>query len=240
MEVKIGIVIADVDEYKPIVEYAQKIGYKDYNPLKRTGHQFAVETEKGRADILAINCGIGKVNAAAATMRLIDDGCDIILNFGLSGGVSGISRGEICLCNKFLEHDFDLTGIGYKPCEKPLQEYIYNADEDLINLFKSLKSDVKLGTAVCGDSFVCDEAVRNFLKTEFNAMSCDMETAAIGYVCAFSDIPYLSLRKISDDAGSSAEDAYKEMNSSDDTSLFDYFIELIKIIINSEKYGKKA
>lgn len=238
MDVKIGIVIADADEYKPIKEYAKKIGFSEYNPLKRTGHKFKISAEKGSAEVLALLCGIGKVNSAAATMRLIDDGCDIILNFGLSGGVSGISRGEICLCDRFLEHDFDLTGIGYKPCEKPLQEYIYNADDSLINLFKTIKPDIKQGTAVCGDSFVCDENVRNFLKNEFGAMSCDMETAAIGYVCAFSDVPYLSLRKISDDAGSSAEDAYKQMNSTDDTALFDYFIELIKLIINSEKYGR--
>ena len=29
---------------------------------------------------------------------------------------------------EFLEHDFDLTGIGYKPCEKPSQKYIYDAE----------------------------------------------------------------------------------------------------------------
>lgn len=237
-EFKIGIVVADTDEYKTLAEYIESGEYKNYSYLGRIGHIFSLTHENKSAKVISILCGIGKVNATAATAHLADIGCNIILNYGLSGGISGVRRGELCLCNRFLEHDFDLTGIGYKPYEKPSQKYIYEADDTLINLFKSIMPDIKCGTAVTGDRFVCDEELRISLKDNFGAMSCDMETAAIAYVCEFSDIPFLALRRISDDAGADAVDSYREMNTSNETVLSDLIIDFCKCIINSEKLGQ--
>ncbi|MBQ4120168.1 MAG: 5'-methylthioadenosine/S-adenosylhomocysteine nucleosidase [Clostridia bacterium] len=228
---KIGIVVADIDEYKPFAAFIEKGKYESFTFLKRQGHKFTVEEDGKNAEVISILCGIGKVNATAATMHLVDIGCNIILNFGLSGGISGISRGEITAPDKFLEHDFDLTGTGYSLCEKPLQEYIYFADAKLLEVAQRIISGLKLGTAVSGDHFICDDATRDSLKTNFSAMSCDMETAAIAYVCAFSSVPFLALRRISDDAGDNATESYREMNSQDDTLLSDYLIEIIKEIL---------
>ena len=88
--IKIGIVVADCDEYKPLANIIEEGEYADYSFLGRTGHKFTINTENGKAEVISILCGIGKVNAAAATMHLIDIGCDYILNYGLSGGISGI------------------------------------------------------------------------------------------------------------------------------------------------------
>ena len=231
--IKIGIVVADIEEYKPLKEYAQKGEYTEYSFLCREGHSFTVNTENGRAEVVAILSGIGKVNAAAAATHFIDNNFDIIINYGLSGGISGVRRGDICICNRFLEHDFDLTGIGYKPCEKPLQKYIYEADEKLCKIALNVIPFAKTGTAVSGDSFVCDEKVRDRLKNDFGASSCDMETAAIAYVCDFSSTPFLSLRRISDDAGSDAYDSYTEMNTNDQTELWSFVIDIIKAVINN-------
>ncbi len=228
---KIGIVVADSDEYKPLADVIEKGEFEFYNFLGRKGHEFEIVAENGTAQVISILCGIGKVNAAAATMHLIDIGCNTIINYGLSGGISGIGRGELCICDRFLEHDFDLTGIGYKPCEKPSQKYIYEADKSLIELFIKILPNAKLGTAVTGDCFVCDENLRNSLKTNFNAMSCDMETAAIAYVCDFAKIPFVCLRRISDDAGADAETSYREMNTSDETVLSDYILNFINSLV---------
>ncbi len=231
MDLKVGIIVADVDEYSPFEAFIENGEYENITFLKRKGHRFSVKKETSTAQVTSFLCGIGKVNAAAAAMHLIDDGCDIILNYGLSGGISNIARGEITAPDKFLEHDFDLSGIGYKLCEKPLQEYIYYADEKLLNAAKKVVKNLKKGTAVSGDHFICDSKVRDSLKNNFSAMSCDMETAAIAYVCSFSGVPFLALRRISDDAGESATESYREMNSQDDTLLSDYLIEIIKEIL---------
>ena len=224
---KIGVIVADIDEYKPFAAAIEKGKHEKFTFLKRQCHKFNVDNN----EVIAILCGIGKVNATAAAMHLVDIGCDIIMNYGLSGGISGICRGEITAPDKFIEHDFDLSGIGYKLCEKPLQEYIYSADKDLLKKANNVIKKLKFGTAVSGDHFICDSKVRDSLKENFGAMSCDMETAAIAYVCAFSCVPFLSLRRISDDAGESATDSYREMNSQDDTLLSDYIIEIIKEIV---------
>lgn len=235
--IKIGIIVADSDEYKTLKEYVENQEFSMYSFLGRMGHKFLIETKNGKAEIISLLCGIGKVNAAAAAAHFADIGCNVILNYGLSGGISGINKDELCLCNRFLEHDFDLTGIGYKPCEKPSQKYIYEADSELLKLAATLLPNAKQGTAVSGDCFVCDPVLRDNLKYEFSAMSCDMETAAIAYVCSFADIPFLSLRRISDDAGADAGDSYREMNTSDETLLSDYIIEIVKLIVNSDFKG---
>ena len=234
---KIGIVIADSDEYKPLEEYIEKGEFEEYSFLKRKGHKFSVSTENGKAEVISILCGIGKVNATAIAAHFVDIGCDFILNFGLSGGISGISKGEICICDRFLEHDFDLTGIGYKPCEKPSQKYIYEADKYLAGIMKSILPEAKNGTAVSGDSFICDDALRIKFRDEFGAMSCDMETAAIAYVCDFAEVPFLALRRISDDAGNDAGDSYREMNILSEAVLSDLIIDLIRAVINNKANG---
>ena len=234
---KIGIVIADSDEYKPLEEYIEKGEFEEYSFLKRKGHKFSVTTENGEAEVISILCGIGKVNATAIAAHFVDIGCDFILNFGLSGGISGISKGEICICDRFLEHDFDLTGIGYKPCEKPSQKYIYEADKYLAGIMKTILPKAKSGTAVSGDSFICDDALRIKFRDEFGAMSCDMETAAIAYVCDFAEVPFLALRRISDDAGNDAGDSYREMNVLSEAVLSDLVIDLIKAVINDKANG---
>lgn len=228
---KIGIIVADTDEYKPFAEQIEKGEYEEFTFLKRKGHRFSVNKKNGADEVISVLCGIGKVNATAAAMHLVDIGCDVILNYGLSGGVFGIARGEITAPDKFLEHDFDLSGIGYALCEKPLQEYIYSADENLLQIAENVIENLKTGTAVSGDHFICDSITRNNLKDNFCAMSCDMETAAIAYVCSRADIPFLALRRISDDAGESATEAYREMNAMDDTLLSDYILKIIKEIV---------
>ncbi len=231
---KIAIIVADVDEYKPLAERIEQGDYEDYSFLGRKGHKFSVKTDNGSAIVYSLLCGIGMINAAAAAAHFETIGCDIILNYGLSGGVSGISRGELTLATKFVEHDFDLTGIGYKLCEKPSQKYIYHSDNKLNGLFEEKVAKVKKGTAVSGDSFICDENIRNNLKSNFGAMSCDMETAAIAYVCNFGNIPFLALRRISDDAGDNAIDSYREMNSLAEAVLSDLILDFIPEIINSD------
>ncbi|MBQ6847543.1 MAG: 5'-methylthioadenosine/S-adenosylhomocysteine nucleosidase [Clostridia bacterium] len=231
-DLKIAIIVADVDEYKPLAERIERKEYENYSFLGRKGHKFIIKTDKGSATVYSILCGIGMINAAAAAAHFKTIGCDIILNYGLSGGINGVKRGDLMLGNKFVEHDFDLSGIGYKLCEKPNQEYVYTCDSKLNTLMQSIIPDIKLGTAVSGDRFICDEKVRERLMENFDAMSCDMETAAIAYVCNFGDIPFLALRRISDDAGDNAADSYREMNHKAETVLSDIILDFIPFILN--------
>ena len=231
MEMKIGIVVADIDEFLPLKEAVSVYGAQECDYFGRLSVTFEFEGFK----VLCVHCGIGKVNAAAAAMYLINSGCRIILNYGLSGGISGVRRGETVLPDRFLEHDFDLTTIGYKPCEKPGQKYIYEADSYISDCIIKALGNIKRGTAVCGDRFICSSEDRDFLSQTFNATSCDMETAAVASVCDVADIPFACIRRISDDAGESALDSYREMNLCEGDTLSSIFLKALRGIAQGIK-----
>lgn len=224
---KIGLVVADCDEYKPLEDYIKSLNFEALKILGRTGHHFKIREK----EIFSVCCGIGKVNAAAAAVKLIDLGCDLILNFGLSGGISGVCKSDFVAPDRFVEHDFDLTCLGYSQCEKPGQKYIYDADIKVVEIIKKLFPFVKSGTAVSGDRFICSDAKRINLKQALSATSCDMETAAIAYVCYASNIPFASLRKISDDAGADAVYSYRDMNTLNENCLVDMFIKIVESLV---------
>lgn len=224
---KIGIVIADNDEYYPFEKAVKRYGAESYKGFGREGVRFYL----GDTEITALFSYVGKVNSAAAAMHLIDIGCELILNFGLSGGISGVRRGDYILPERFLEHDFDLSGIGYKYCEKPLQEYVYSSDKDVSSVFASVLGDVPSGTAVSGDRFICEDETRAKLCAEFGAASCDMETAAIASVCHFERVPFVALRRISDDAGEDALAVYRKMNIGESDDLSEVFLKCLIALI---------
>lgn len=223
---KIGIIVADFDEYAPFVKAVSEYSPVEYNYFGKR----AISFKSGKGTAVCINCGIGKVNASAAAMHLCDIGCTYILNFGLSGGISGVRRGETVLPEKFLEHDFDLTSIGYKPCEKPSQKYIYNADPILLKKARLALGSASGGTAVCGDRFICSASDRDFLRDSFSATTCDMETAAIASVCDMAGVPFLSVRRVSDNAGEDAYANYSNMNVFEGDTLSNVFLRVFDAI----------
>ncbi len=209
----IGLVIADKDEYSPILNYVKKYGGEAVDIFGLKTHIFSMPIVGGICRIHSILCGTGKVNAATATAFLIDRGAEVIVNLGLSGGISGVARGDVVLATRLLEHDFDLMCLGYKLAEKPGQQYIYSANDKLNAHFKKLFPEIKEGAMVTGDCFVSDPVLRDKLKNEFSAVACDMESAAVAYVCHISGVPFAAVRRISDDAGEDATTDYRSMNT---------------------------
>ena len=57
-----------------------------------------------------------------------------------------------------------------------------------------------------------------------------METAAIASVCDMTGIPYLSLRRVSDDAGDDAYANYNEMNTFEGQTLSQVFLKVLDVL----------
>lgn len=222
---KIGLIIADESEYVIVREWAEKNSAERFDFYTREGHLFMLDDA---TKVHSVLCGIGTVNAATAATYLALEGVQAIFNFGLSGGISGISRGEFMVGTNFLEHDFDLTPLGYELCQKPSQKSVFEADKRLVNLICEAYPFIKQGVAVSGDSFICDDKRRDFFKNKYNAMSCDMESSAIAYVCDLANIPFLSLRKISDDAGNDANNSYKGALNIEGEEVLKILFEIMK------------
>ncbi len=227
-QIKVGLVIADVMEYAAWEELiSSNAERKDF--YNRKGHRF-IKTLNGTTYIIdSILCGIGMINATAAAMHLVNNGAEILFNYGLSGGISGVKRGDDVVGTSFLEHDFDLVCCGYKKCEKPEQEYIYYSDENLTKKLLEIGDAKKSGNMASGDRFVSDNTLRDILKNEFSICCCDMETAGIAYVANLTDTPFTCLRRVSDDAGDDATEDYHDMNQK---SMFSLAEDIYNLIIS--------
>ncbi len=214
---KIGILVADDVEYFPLIKTAAEYSPKEEKRLGMLCHSFTLENG---IEVFSVLTGIGKVAAAAGAVLLANEGCEAIFNFGFSGAISRVKKGELVLGTGFFEHDFDLTPIGYEPCQKKRNcDPVLKADEFLLGEFKRHFAGIFEGVFATGDCFVSSATLRDKLRDDYGAVACDMETAAASDVCKMAGIPFVSLRQISDDAGDSAADIYRETISVSDVSM---------------------
>ncbi len=223
---KIGLVIADENEYIPFSEFANKNSAKQSIRRKRESLEFTFANK----EIIAVKAGIGKVNAATVAAFLIaDDKVDTILSFGLSGAISKLSKNDIVAGTSYTECDFDLTPIGYKLGAKPQNKFVYEADKKLLDAALSIDG-IKTAVCGCGDLFLADKERKNLYKETFGIEEFDMETGAIASVCQDADIPYLAIRQISDTADDSAADSYTALNNECPADLTEVIKQLIEIL----------
>lgn len=229
-EIKIGVVIADENEYNPACDVLKDYFVMDKPLQNKPGKLYKIENGENVALVHMVLSGIGKVNTAAASALLLTEN-DILANFGLAGGLTA-SRGDIVIGTSFIEHDFDISVFGYDVCEKPGQEYVYTSSERLNKILKSVYKSAKQGRVASGDSFVCEEATSEFLRRDLLADACDMEAAAAAYVANSMNKEFVSFKEISDGADDGATEDYREVNDAETTSLGeifkDFLLELIK------------
>ncbi len=224
MERKIGFIFADEMEFQPFSEIALADGgsWLSKRPMNTIRYQV------GETEIIAVECGIGKVNAAfAATVLVLDHQVDYILNAGLSGAVQRLHKGDVVAGTSYVECDFDLSAFGRKPGEKPDGIRFLTPSEELLKVATAIDGveTARLGT---GDFFLADPVKSKEYKEVFDIEAFDMETAAIGAVCNRLDTPFLSIRKISDDADDAAPDTYRELNDLAEKALSEVLITLVK------------
>lgn len=215
MKRQVGIILADENEFIPFSKWAKELGGFAY--VKRYREYIRLETQK--LIITAVKSGVGKVNAAAATAYLIsDEKTEIILNAGLSGAISKVNRGDIVAGESYVECDFDLTAAGRPLGEKPDTTSAYSSDKTLLDLAQNIKGIklVKMGT---GDIFLTDRKRKQLYSKHFSINTFDMESAAIASVCHYAKVPFLSIRKVSDNAEDAALEEYREMDKRQEKDL---------------------
>ena len=159
-------------------------------------------------DVVLLECGIGKVNAAAGTQIMIDlFKPDVVINTGIAGSVSkNLTVGDIVISTDCVEHDINCTALG-----EPRGQITFT-DEKIIGIpadketcdklascCQNLGAHVMKGRIASGDFFVVHRGPREFIAFEFNALCCEMEGGAVGHVCYMNKVPFAILRSISDD-----------------------------------------
>ena len=153
-------------------------------------------------ELVLVESGVGKVNAARTTQILIDKmNPKYIFNVGVAGSISDkVDVMDIVLASRLVQHDFDITSFNHEKGYIPNVGIYMDTDKYLLDVCKSVNVDVNthIGTIASGDIFVTDESMSSKINTKFDALAVEMEGASIAQVCTLSKVPYLVIRSISD------------------------------------------
>ena len=157
-----------------------------------------------------ISSGAGEIAAAAATQMLIDRyGAELVVNFGVVGGLTAeMARTKTCVVEKVVHYDFDT--VEYDHCLPG--QYMGYPDEflrpapELIDKATALCPELKRVTCASGDKFVAGEAAKSALHTRWGAHICEMEAAAVVLTCDRAGIPCLLIKTVSDGLTQGGED----------------------------------
>lgn len=171
-------------------------------------------------DVVLVESGIGKVNAAISTTLLISNfKVDKIIFTGVAGAVDPeIKVTDIVIGTDLIESDMDVTAGGnYKLGDIPrMKTSNFKADPYLFTLAENVATKlfgaekIHKGRIISRDEFVASSEKVARLREIFNAECVEMEGAAVAHVCEVLNIPFLVLRSISDKADDEAGMSFDE------------------------------
>lgn len=193
---RIGIVIAMDKEFAQVRSLLV-----DESSRVKDGQTFVMGTI-GCNEVVMMQCGIGKVNAAMGTTALIDYfNPDVVVSTGVAGGASTslcvqdvVVSTQTCYHDVYCGNEVDYGQVMGLPTR-------FEACKELVDKAKKLvcKTRIVAGVITSGDWFVDSrEKMRDILAHVPDAMAVDMESAAISQVCYRRGIKFISFRIISD------------------------------------------
>ena len=168
-------------------------------------------------DVVVATCGVGKVFAAiCAEAMILRFGVTALLNTGVAGGLlPELEIGDVALADKVVQHDMNTTALGdpqgllsgINIVELPACETLYKA---VAEVAASLGFNHRIGTVATGDQFVGNRERKDWITKTFNAIACEMEAGSIAQVCYVNQIPFVTIRVISDEASGDVHVDYME------------------------------
>jgi len=183
-------------------------------------------------DVIVLQCGIGKVNAAVGCALLIQKyKPDCVINTGSAGGINnaqtekfgGLKFGDAVISSGLVYHDVDVTAFSYKPGQLPGQPQIFAVDEKLIKLAETAVNELKSEKALpdsfnhyrgligSGDIFMHEPERINAVSRLFPELTAvEMEGAAIAHCCHLFSVPVLVIRALSDIAGAESPMSFND------------------------------
>jgi adenosylhomocysteine nucleosidase len=170
-----------------------------------------------------VESGIGKVNAAVVTTRLIfEHRPDVILFTGVAGGLDpSLGVGDVVVGERTIQHDAGvrLDGrlepyqAGHVPFFNPTEVLGYYPSSELLAAARRSIEEVELeevlgrvpravtGVILTGDQFIRSPLAREQLHRDFGAQAVEMEGAAVAQVADRLGVDCLVVRAVSDMAG---------------------------------------
>ena len=176
-------------------------------------------------DVVLLQCGIGKVNAAVGCSVMIHVfKPDFVVNTGSAGGIAdGLRFGDVIISTGLLYHDVDVTAFGYAPGQLPGQPQVFPVSDSLVSGAEMALGELKAegvlppdiqhcrGLIGSGDAFMHRlESIENLRRLFPDVTAVEMEGAAIAHCCKMFSVPALVIRALSDIAGSESPVTFDE------------------------------
>ena len=153
---------------------------QDKKEEKKFGLTFFLGKLK-KYEVVIVKCGVGKVNAGRTTQVLISEySPKYIINTGIGGGLyNQLKIGDIVISTDLIQHDFDVTFLGYAKgymCtgENNKEPTKYLADKELSEKIKKVLEKVGgnrtvfSGRVLTGDAFIASKEKREQLIKDFD------------------------------------------------------------------------
>ncbi len=151
-------------------------------------------------EVALMKCGIGKVNASVRLSELFHlFSPDLVINTGVAGGIhTNVNVGDIVVGERCCYHDV-WCGEGAWGQVQGLPLY-FDGNRQVIDIIRKLRLDsIHIGLICTGDRFITENNGFQTIKHHFpNALAVDMESAAMAHVCYQRNMPFVSIRVISD------------------------------------------
>ncbi len=195
---RIGIIVAMRKELDLLLPLLQ-----DSEESRMSGFEFYCG-KMGRHDVMLMQCGIGKVNAAMGTLMLVNNFTpNYVINTGVAGGAdTKVNVMDVVAGARVAYHDVWCGPESVLGQVQGLPLYFEGAKR-LIDLVPE-RDHIHKGLICSGDQFIDTIEAVNRIKGNFpDALAVDMESGAIAQVCHLNKVPFLALRVISDSPGAS-------------------------------------
>lgn len=161
--------------------------------------------------------GIGKVQAGMVSTILCDHYLpDIIINTGSAAGIGAdLSIGDVVVSSKVAYHDVDVTVSGYQWGQLPQKPLYFESDKQLVNQIVEAGTMVNqqshVGLIVSGDQFINgQQQIKQILSHFPEALTVEMEGAAVAQVATQFQVPFVVIRSMSDVGNEEASVSFDE------------------------------
>ncbi|SVA46909.1 uncharacterized protein METZ01_LOCUS99763 [marine metagenome] len=185
------------------------------NPIQKIGERTFYKGSHDKHELILVQSGLGKVNAAVVSTLLIEKfECELLLFSGVAGGIDpGIEIGEVIIGESLIQYDYGTLKnrelLPFRPGSIPTgeskNELEYSLDPKIKHKIKVSLPNVRMGIILTGDVFLQCEETQKELFEKYGAQAIDMEGAAVAQVAEQFGIPAIVVRCLSDLAGADSQ-----------------------------------
>tara|TARA_B100002003_G_scaffold238497_1_gene256790 strand:+ start:128 stop:823 length:696 start_codon:yes stop_codon:yes gene_type:complete len=229
---RIGILCAipkEIHFFDLLPDSAQLVGGRTFFKSKHSSH-----------DLVVVECGIGKVNAAMVSTLLVKVfDCEMLIFSGVAGGIDPeMEIGEVIVGKSLIQYDYGALNdgklqvfrAGNIPMGQQKNELEFVIDPKIKKKINAVLPDVKMGTILTGDVFLQCGETRKALFERFGAQAIEMEGGAVAQVAEQFEIPALVVRCLSDLAGANDQKLHSAFLKKAAESSFQIVQTILKVL----------